>query len=442
MNQNPPNTVPRLRANDPPGTRRPSWLELLTDLAFVVILGQLVTRLLDRPGGTAVCDLLLLLVPVWWLWNGLTFYTNRFAVANDLGDFLFTGGQLLGLLVLTAVTKLALTSHLHTVIFVGIYAGLRGLVHLQYARAAHFVPIARPYVRHVQVGFGVSLACWVGAALAPTPASYCLWALALAAEIITPLVAGGPALHQRFPPDARHLPGRVATFVLLVLGQVAHGTSQGLSQTGLSGEGIGRALLAGFTLIGLGGAYFTRVYEAPVQALSERERTGPFWVWVYLHLPLTLFLLLSSAGLTLAVADKPEVTLSSWLVGVGVGGSYVVMGLQGIVDGWASEQLQPGTRQRVALRLAAGGCLVLAAPWASPLLLLGLGAATGLGIVLMDYFGPAIPVAGSPTIASRYTHESTKKLDSLPDLQPKAAITKPTIPAQGTLMPISREGAC
>jgi low temperature requirement protein LtrA len=403
MSQHLLDTVPRLRACDPPGTRRPSWLEFLTDLAFVVILGQLVTRLLDKPGEAAVFDLLLLVVPVWGLWNGLTFYTNRFAVVNDLGDFLFTVVQLLGLLVLAAVTKLALTSHTNTVIFVCIYAGLRGIVHLQYARVAHFVPVARPYVRHVQVGFGVSLAGWVGAALTPTPTSYWLWALALAAEIFTPLVAGGRALHQRIPPDARHLPGRVATFVLLVLGQVAHGTAQGLSQTGLHWEGIGRALLAGLTLVGLGGAYFTRVYEAPVQALSERERTAPFWTWVYLHLPLTLFLLLSSAGLTLAVAKRPEVALASWLVGIGVGGSYAVMGLLAIVNKWASEQPPLGTLRRVVLRLAAGCGLILAAPWASPLPLLLLGTATGLGVVLVDYFGPLPPVTGFPTIASRLT---------------------------------------
>ncbi|WP_324678146.1 low temperature requirement protein A [Hymenobacter sp. GOD-10R] len=442
MSHYPPDTVPRLRASDPPGTRRPSWLELLTDLAFVVILGQLVRRLLEVPGEVAVGDLLLLVVPVWWLWNGLTFYTNRFAVVNDLGDFLFTVVQLLGLLVLAVVTKLALTSHANTVLFVCIYAGLRGVVHLQYARVAYFVPVARPYVRHVQVGFGVSLACWVGAALAPTPLSYCLWALALAAEIGTPLVAGGRALHQHIPPDARHLPGRVATFVLLVLGQVAHGVTQGLSQTGLSGEGLGRAVLAGLTLIGLGGAYFTRVYEAPVQALSERQRTGPFWAWVYLHLPLTLCLLVSSAGLTLAVADKRALALTSLLVGAGVGGSYLVMGLLGLVNQWASEQPQPGTKLRVTIRVAAGSCLVLAAPWVSPLLLLLLGTATGLGIVLVDYFGPAAPVTGFTTIASRYTHDPTKKPGPLKDVPPNLAPTEPAAPNQRVLGLASKEEAC
>ncbi|MBJ6110348.1 low temperature requirement protein A [Hymenobacter sp. BT523] len=441
MSQNAPDTVPRLRACDPPGTRRPSWLETLTDLAFVVILGQLVSRLLAAPGGAAVFDLLLLVVPVWWLWNGLTFYTNRFAVVNDLGDFLFTVVQLLGLLVLAVVIKLALTSHTNTVIFVGIYAGLRGVVHVQYARVAHFVPAARAYVRHVQVGFAVSLACWVGAALAEAPVGYYLWALALAAEICTPLVAGGRALHQHIPPDARHLPGRVATFVLLVLGQVAHGITQGLSQTGLNADGLGRALLAGGTLIGLGGAYFTRVYEAPVQALSERKRTAPFWTWAYLHLPLTLFLLLGSAGLTLAVDEKPEVALTSWLVGGGVGGSYLVMGLLGIVNSWASEQAQPGARRRVALRLVAGGCLLLAASWASPLLLLLLGAATGLGIVLQDYFGPLAPVTGFPTIASRYTHEPKQNSSHGSGPQPGSAPAKPAVPEQETPWAVYQEKA-
>lgn len=403
MNQYAPDTVPRLRAADPPGPRLPNRVELLTDLAFVVILGHLVKRLLDAPSVESVGCLLLLLVPVWWLWNGLTFYTNRFAVSNDLGDFLFTVVQLLALLVLAAATGPALTSHRTTVLFVSIYAGLRGLLQLKYVRAGHYVPVAKPFIAHVQVGIGLGLACWVGAALAPAPASYCLWALALAVEIGTPLVAGGRALHQRCPPDARHLPGRVATFTTLVLGQVAASTALGLAQAELSAAGIGRALLAGGTLLGLWAAYFSRVYDAPVQALSERRRIGPYWTWVYLHLPLTLFMLLSSAGLTLAVAQRPTLALTGGLVGVGVGGSYVLTGLMALVNQWANEQSQLDTKRRVAIRLLAGASLLLAAPWGSPLLLLVLGTATGLGIILTDYFAPYVPADQLPTIASRYT---------------------------------------
>jgi low temperature requirement protein LtrA len=171
-------------------------------------------------------------------------------------------------------------------------------------------------------------------------------------------------------------------------------------------------LLAGGTLLGLWGAYFTRVYDAPVQALSEGQRTGPFWTWLYLHLLLTLCLILSSVGLTLAVSSSPALTLTSWpswLVGGGVGGSFVITGLLGLVNQWGSVQPQPGTRGPVAVRVAAGASLLLTAPWASPLLLLLLATVTGLGILLMDYFGPLAPASSFQGIASRYTPAAERK---------------------------------
>ncbi|CAN5207609.1 hypothetical protein BH09BAC4_BH09BAC4_30820 [soil metagenome] len=122
MNQPSPDTVLRLRTNDPPGPRVPARIELLTDLAFVVILGHLVRRLLADPSLNTLGYLLLLLVPVWWLWNGLTFYANRFSVDNDPTEFLFTAVELLGLLILGASIGTALFSHLPTLIFIRLVA--------------------------------------------------------------------------------------------------------------------------------------------------------------------------------------------------------------------------------------------------------------------------------------------------------------------------------
>ncbi|GAB3953994.1 hypothetical protein GCM10028805_38690 [Spirosoma harenae] len=409
MNQFSTDKVPRLRTTDPPGPRIPTRIELLTDLAFVVMLGHLVKRMLAEPTVETLGYILLLLVPVWWLWFGLTFYANRFSVDDDPVEFLFTSVELLGLLVMAASIGTALLSHQTTVLFIGTYAGLRVILLLKYIRARYYVPVARPFIFHIQVGVCLGLACWVGAGLVQTPESYYLWVLASVIEILTPLVAGGLSLQRRFPPDARHLPGRVATFTTLVVAQIASGIVLELHETGIRFDSVNRALLAGVTLLGIWASYFDYVYYTPVRALSEHQRTGPFWAWIYLHLPLTLLLLVSGVGLALAVHPKPGLTLSNWLIGCGVGGSYIITGLLSMVNQWAREQLQSGARQKMVIRLLMGTILVLSAPWISLLFLLVLCALTSSAIILTDQLGSLVPVDNPPTIASRFASSSSEQ---------------------------------
>jgi low temperature requirement protein LtrA len=289
---------------------------------------------------------------------------------------------------------------------VGTYFGIRILLHLKYNRARYYVPAARPFIFHVQIGICLGLACWVGAGLLPAPSSYYFWALALAVEILAPLVAGGIILQKRFPPDARHLPGRVATFTTLMLAQIASSIVMALYQAGIGSDSVSRTLLAGITLLGLWSSYFDRIYYTPAQALSEHQRTGPFWAWIYLHLPLTILLLLSGVGLGLTVHPKSDVTLTNWLVGAGVGGSYVITGLLALVNQWASYQLQ--SIRQVGIRLTLGTILILATSWTSPLLLLLLCAGTSLIMILSDRFSSSIHIDSPPTIASRFARSSNR----------------------------------
>ncbi|CAN5291979.1 hypothetical protein BH09BAC4_BH09BAC4_06570 [soil metagenome] len=218
------------------------------------------------------------------------------------------------------------------------------------------------------------------------------------------MVAGGLRLQKRFPPDARHLPGRVATFTTLMLAQVASCIVTELYQAGIRSDSVSRTLLAGITLLGLWSAYFDRIYYAPAQALSEHQRTGPFWTWLYLHLPLTILLLVSGVGLALAISPKPNLPLINWLVGVGVGGSFIITGLLAWVNQWATHHLR--SSRKVTIRLTLGISLVLAAPWVSPLLLLLLCAGTSLVVLLTDQLSPFASADNPPISASRFARRS------------------------------------
>ncbi|UFH57556.1 hypothetical protein [Spirosoma sp. KNUC1025] len=201
----------------------------------------------------------------------------------------------------------------------------------------------------------------------------------------------------------------MATFTTLVLAQIASCIVLELYEAGIRLDSVGRTLLAGITLLGLWASYFDYVYYTPVRALSEQHRTGPFWVWLYLHLPLTLLLLLSGVGLGLAVNPKPDLTLTNGLVGIGVGGSYVITGILAMVNQWARKQAQPGARQKMIIRITVGISLVLAAPWVSPSLLLPLCAATSLLLVLTDQLGAFVPVDTPPVIASGFARSASNQ---------------------------------
>lgn len=319
----PHSAVPRFRSVEKKGVRRTTWAELLNDLFYAAIITQLGNRLLQTLNWPAFGQFMLLFVPVWWLWNGETHYSTRFDDEGDAVHRLLGSLQLLGLAVLAASIPSALEVETSSVAYAATYSIIRSLLLAEYARAWHYVPASRPYLRHIMTGFGVSVIIWAGSTLLPVPYRYYAWGLAILIELSTPLTTAGNRLHTEFPPDVRHLPERYGLFTLLVLGQSVTSAAQALIQAGLQGPFIWTASLGGIVIVGLWWAYFDRLDDDAVRLVSQGGPARPYAFWLYLHLPLTIALSLTGVGLTYAIrlaADPVLPERIQWLFAGSVGG--------------------------------------------------------------------------------------------------------------------------
>ena len=70
---------PGLRTDEEDKKHRPvTWLELFFDLVFVVVIARLSHNLVGDVTAGGLFVFLFMFVPVWWIWNGVTYYNERF----------------------------------------------------------------------------------------------------------------------------------------------------------------------------------------------------------------------------------------------------------------------------------------------------------------------------------------------------------------------------
>ncbi|MGY1632511.1 low temperature requirement protein A [Geodermatophilus sp. SYSU D01186] len=292
---------PELRTGE---GRTASRLELFFDLAFVLVVAELAIAL--REDVTWHGELLFagLFTTVWWAWVSATLYANRF----DHDDVVY---RLLKLASMAAVVGLAASATGATgewfAVFVGCQLLLRATLLLQYWRAYRHVAEARPVVRLYMAGAAVGAALWAVSLLVPRPAAYGLWAAALLAEALVPLLATRSSADV--PLHVEHLPERFALFVILVLGESVAAIAHGLTDAQWSSSALPVALL-GFVLAAalwwswfdLAGARAKRLLDEVGEVPSDHSHD----VYVFAQLPLTLALATVGAGLELAVVQSGQ----------------------------------------------------------------------------------------------------------------------------------------
>lgn len=387
--------VPQLRSTEKHSVRRTSWAELFNDLVFTVIVAQLAQRLLTSLSGWALAGFFLLYIPVWWLWNGETHYSTRFDSERDVVHRSLGSLQLLGLIVLAATIPKALEQNLPSMIYALTYSAVRIILLIEYGRAWVYVSEARPYIRHLCIGFGLSILVWIGSAFVPMPYRYGLWILALCIELVTPLTSSGGRLHNALPPDVRHLPERYGLFTLILLGQTVSSAAQGLIKGGFETNTVLATLLGGFIIIGLWWAYFDRLDDDAVRQVSAGKSTRPYTIWLYLHLPLTVALTMAGVGLTLAIegVDAPRLTESvQWLMTGSVAGYFLIeagISLTSLLSGPPHPSFIRGIAARFGL--AIGLIIIRLTTSLDTITLLGITAGLILILILSDQLGPEAP---------------------------------------------------
>lgn len=387
--------VPRLRSAEKDDIRRTTWAELLNDLVFTVIVAQLAQRLLISISGFSLGGFFLLYIPVWWLWNGETHYSTRFDTDRDVVHRALGSLQLLGLLVLAATIPRALEINTSSMIYALTYSGVRLILLIEYGRAWLYVPEARPYIRHICLGFGLSALMWITSAFVPEPFRYGVWAVALLIELGTPLTSAGGRLHNKFPPDVRHLPERYGLFTLIVLGQAVTSAAQGLIKSGFETSTVVATILGGIIIIGLWWAYFDRLDDDAVRQVSAGRSARPYTAWLYLHLPLTIALTMVGVALTLTIEGVDAPVLSSpvqWLLAGSVAGYFLIEAGISLTTLFAGPS-HPSFVRGISVRLALAAILIGIRLTTSlnTLTLLGITTALIVSLILSDQFGPDAP---------------------------------------------------
>lgn len=304
---------PQLRTDeDEHHERRVGWLELFYDLVFVVVVSEVARYLSEHVSLGGVFGYMLLFLPVWWVWIGGTYYTERFET-EDLSYRFFT------FLLMLPTAALAVFAHhgLDTTSqgFALAYAAARSMIAFMWWRGGLYNPPARAMTNRYLLGFSTSIMLFVVSVFVPIPWRFVLWGVGLFIDLFTPSTTLR-AQTQLPRLSTSRLPERYGAFVIIVLGEAIVGVVDGVTAqvaaqsvftlaVGLTG-GLGMGLA-----FGLWWVYFDFVAR-------RRARSGIWWglAWSYLHLPLALAVAaLGAAVLDVLATNGPVIAANlRWLV--------------------------------------------------------------------------------------------------------------------------------
>jgi low temperature requirement protein LtrA len=278
--------------------RRVTWLELFFDLVFVAAVAQVGTHLRDDYSSAGLLRFSLLFVLIWWAWLGHTSFSTRFDT-DDLVQRGLTWLQMFLVAVMAINSTGALDSR-DSAGFAAAYSIMRLVLVAQYLRAWH-IRRARPLITRYAASCGVAAALWLTSALVPAPLRFWLWALALAIDVVTPLVTTRHMVDV--PHDAAHLPERYGLFTIILMGE-----SMVAVMTGMAHQEYWSIRAAASAVFGMGlivtvwWCYFDVVDAAGEHMVRARRDAVRFQAWSYGHLPLYLGIAVTGVGLEHVIA--------------------------------------------------------------------------------------------------------------------------------------------
>jgi low temperature requirement protein LtrA len=293
---------PRLRGGaEEDEERRATWLELFVDLVFVVAVGQVAHELIVDHGALGFLRFAGLFVPVWWAWVGFTFYADRFDT-DDLVFRLLMFAEMLGVAALATTTPDAL--HGGSAGYAVSFVFVRFVLILLYLRAYWHIPQARGLTGLYTLAFGIGASLWLLSLLFPTPQRYAVWAVALAIDLGTPLVARRFILAAPISPS--HIPERIGLFTIIVLGESVIAVVVGTLDT----DWNSRALVAAVGGFAIACAFWWIYFDTLDTSLFRRGLLAG-QIYLYFHLPLLAGLTAAGAGVEIAIHDAAHGSLSA-----------------------------------------------------------------------------------------------------------------------------------
>lgn len=323
-----------------------SRLELFFDLAYVLVVVELVSAFTEDVSWRSFAALTGLFVAIWFSWVGFTVYGNRF----DTDDVVYRLGQLAGTLSIAGCAASASQAvGAYAVPFAVSFLVGRVVLLLLYVRARRHMPEARSTLDVYLATTGASTVAWAVSIGVDGNARYLIWAVAVVLGAVGPVLAtlrrGGLPLH------VEHLPERFALLVILVLGEAVGGAARGVHDMHWTALPIVLGVLGFVIAAGLWWIYFDTAADASTPRLeqSDEEADDPHSdgaaatdrhdAFVYGHLPLTLGIVLVGVGVEEQILHPDDApAYLDWLLAGGLllflTGIALVVG--GTVRSWRS----------------------------------------------------------------------------------------------------------
>ncbi len=350
-----------------------SPVELLYDLAYVIVISQAAHQLAADISIQRVAEFAIVFTMTWLAWvNGSLYLELHGRDDGRTRSFVFVQ---IGILALLAV----FTAHAATsdgAQFAIVYATFLGITtwlwqSVRGQDTADFQSITRRYVLAMLAS---TIAVFVSAFLAPD-LRLAVWAITSAAFIGFFAALGYSQMFGRGVIPTHSMAERFGLFTIIVLGEVIFGVVDGLSHAERDAVAIATGMLA--LGIGLG---FWWVYFDIIGNRVPRHTSRSLVGWILLHLPITLSIAASGAAMVGRIEhanDAHTPAATAWLIS----GAVALAMLSTIAAAWSLELFSRleyvFRRLAMAVPVAAAASLAVGYLAPAPWLL-----ASALGVIL------------------------------------------------------------
>jgi len=280
---------------------RVTTLELFFDLVFAFTLTQLASLLEHHFTPSGALEVLLVFGVLWWMYGGYSWLTNARAPVRTPERLLLLVGMAGFLVCGLAIPHGFGPGDTGDRVALGLGYLLVVSVH-----GALFYRVNRNIVRVTP--FNVTSALLViGAGFTPVPAAYLLWAVAVAAQWLSPLIAhpGG-----RFDIQPAHYAERTGALVIVALGESVAAVGIGAAPAGVTFQVALAAVLGLAVSAALWWTYFgdgdDERAERAMAATDRSQRASLALATYYAHIPILLGVVTLAAGAFLTIGNPAQ----------------------------------------------------------------------------------------------------------------------------------------
>ena len=293
--------------------RHSSWLENFYDLIVAIVVAQLAASFAHHITVYEYFSFVVLFIPVWWSWLGVTYYNTRFEV-DDVSHRLLTLLQMAGAAFMAV--SIGKGFDINSVGFALSYAAIRTILVVQYLLTGKRIPSARPLTSLYSKAFMFTTSIWFASAFVPEPFRFYLWGAGLVVDVTIPFLFTRK-LSNRFAPHIYHLPDRFGAFTIIVLGISILAFVDNIATHSWTLSSIVSAALSLSVAFCLWWIYFDSIDGAAVRAFRRDKRVTVYFAWLYVHFPLLIGITGFGVSIEHLVTTQPDSPLPAgdkWLM--------------------------------------------------------------------------------------------------------------------------------